>query len=159
MNHSLRRFLLTLVLLSMPLALHASTPGVTILKDNELAAIRGGYCPLEICEDAPGTGICQVFPPVASTICALTLCGYLEDQEGRLIIYTCAYVGISTCTMSKTYRQCILAFTTSSCSYGTDTPCGVNFVPHCHPNPLDRKCDCTAGADGTPCDWVNCIGS
>ena len=156
MNHSLRNLIMILLLLGLPLGLHAST-GVTVLKDGDLAKIRGGFCFLETCEDPPGTGFCQLIPATEAAVCTFTLCIYDEETIGSVISYSCGFLGLSSCTESATYRQCVLAFTESSCNYGTSTACGVNFVPGCHIDKPDRKCVCYGEETDTPCDWTDCI--
>jgi hypothetical protein len=133
MNYSIRNLLMTLALLGVPLGLHASTRP-TALTDQELAGIKGGFCVLEKCEDPPGSGLCQPFHPDSTTICALTTCFFSQEIEGSVTVNNCNYLGPITCTEATTYRQCVLAFTQSSCFDGPVGPCGFVFSSHCYPN-------------------------
>jgi len=153
-------FQITSVILALSMSagsVRASEPTVKILSDNELAAIRGGYCLLQVCEDAPGSGNCQPYGPIAQTICDFTSCSYDEEIDGSTRVFRCLYSGPTTCTNSATYRQCVLSFTQSSCYDGPVGHCGVNIVPDCVPIPPDRICDCSAKLTEEPCDWTDCV--
>ena len=155
--NKLCRGLLIIFALCLPPGLHASEQKIKILNDHELAAIKGGFCFLEKCEDPPGSGICQPFGPIAQTICDFTKCTYDEEIDGNTRVYRCVYGGPTTCTNSATYRQCVLSFTQSSCFDGPLGPCGFNIVPDCLPIPPDRMCACFAKLTDEPCDWTDCV--
>jgi bacteriocin-like protein len=135
----------------------ASDQKIKILNDNELAAIKGGYCFLQTCESYPGTGICQPFPPIPEAVCAFTFCQWTEEVDGQMVIDSCGFMGPITCTDPTTYQQCVLSFTQSTCLDGPITPCGFCYVPACHVDRVDRICVCTGQETNEPCDWSNCV--
>lgn len=135
----------------------ASDQPIKILNDNEMAAIKGGFCFLEECEDPPGSGLCQPFPPNPQAVCAFTFCKWSEEVDGRMVIDSCGYLGPITCTNEATYRQCVLSFTQSSCVDGPVTPCGFCYVPDCFVDRPERICVCTGKDTNQPCDWSDCM--
>ena len=156
MKSILNHLLIALALVSLQLgSANAAVQGATVLDDKQLANVRGGYCFLEECEDPPGSGNCQ--PILPSSVCTFTICVYLDYQEGSVEVYSCGHLGLSSCTGSTTYRQCVLAFTTGTCSYGSSSPCGVNVDPDCFPNKTNRNCDCVINTTSSTCDWTDCV--
>jgi hypothetical protein len=147
--------LITALTLGFCLSARAATNTPTILDDHQLATVKGGFCPFEICEDAPGTGICETIP--LDSLCALTKCYYSTGWMGSVMTYGCTYVGEYTCSSTATYRQCILHFSLSFCSYGNDLQCGFIVQPDCTPNPSTRTCVCSEETTKDPCDWTDCV--
>jgi hypothetical protein len=148
--------LITALMLGFSLSTRAANGGVTVLDDHQLATIKGGFCPFEICEDAPGTGICQTIPP--ATLCDLTRCVYSVEAYGTTDVYKCLFDGEYTCSSTASYRQCILHFSLSACSYGNDLQCGFIVQPGCTPDIPNRSCLCHVDSTDVPCDWTDCVG-
>lgn len=147
------KLILTLAL-GAALAAHASDRVLTVLDDHQLAGIRGGFCPFEVCEDAPGTGVCQPEPPNANALCALTVCKYTDVSLPGLDLLGCSFVAKETCTTAASYRQCLLNFSASFCNSATDNACGVEVHSVCHLR--DRSCACGMEGGEDPCPWSNC---
>jgi hypothetical protein len=136
----------------------ASDKGAEELNDSQLAAIKGGlFCPFEICEDAPGTGICQPIPANTVAICALTKCSFSDEVLFNTELYSCAFAGRETCSLETVYRQCEWAFKLSFCG---DKPnplvCGTIVEPTCTLDIPERMCICGAVLTVIPCDWTSC---
>ena len=144
-----------IALLLLGVSLGARAGSVTVLDDRHLAEAKGGFCPFEICEDAPGTGICETIPP--ETLCDLAKCVYGVRTVGSVTVYECLFTGKYTCSNPENYRQCILHFSLSFCSYGSDLQCGMIVEPDCKPNVEDRSCICSVVEIDSPCDWTDCV--
>ncbi len=157
MNKLFLSLSITLALCLTAGGVRASTQNIKILSDNELAKIKGGFYFLEKCEDAPGTGVCQPFPPFPEAVCTFTFCKWTEEVEGQMVIDSCGFLGPITCTEETTYRQCVLSLTQSTCLEGPVTPCGFCYEPACHVDRIDRICVCTGKETDVPCDWSNCV--
>jgi hypothetical protein len=125
-------------------------PLVQTLADSQLAQIHGGFCPFEYCENAPGSGVCQPVAAVPAVVCGATKCTFVPFGG---VASGCLTVGPVTCTAINTYRQCILAFKLSYCSYGPPI-CGVKEQGDCYP--VARKCICEYNSVGQ-CDWTSCV--
>jgi hypothetical protein len=123
---------------------------VEILSADKLASIQGGFCPFETCEDLPGSGVCQPVIAIANVICGATQCTFVPFGFAS----GCLTAGPVTCTGINTYRQCILAFKLSFCSYGADQRCGLQAQGDCYP--VGRVCVCQYHTVG-PCDWTDCV--
>ena len=118
MKLTLRNLWIILAVLSLPTGgLQASESNATVLNSKELAEIKGGWCIFEICEGAPGTGICQPVPANQAALCALTTCKYSQEEAGNIEIFSCNFKGPYTCSNNRAYRQCILAFKLSACGF------------------------------------------
>jgi len=135
---------------------HATGKGITVLNDREMAAVKGGFCILEQCEDAPGTATCQPYPVDEETLCKLAVCLFEHVIIGNLDQIGCIGWAPSTCTESTTYRQCVMAFKLSTCSSGSTTPCGKHVSADCIPSIPDRGCLCHILPPDRDCDWTNC---
>lgn len=135
---------------------HAAGKGITVLNDREMAGVRGGFCILETCEAAPGTANCQPYANDEATLCNLAICLFEHMVIGNLDEIGCIGWAPDTCTESTTYRQCVLAFKASTCSYGTTTPCGKHVSADCIPSIPDRGCLCHILPPDRNCDWTNC---
>jgi len=156
MNTYLRQLILILAVMALPVEAHASIRGAQILSDQELATIKGGFCPFEKCETSP-TGVCQPVPPNVAALCALATCRYTQSVVLNVEVYGCALAGKETCSKSRSYRQCVLAFELSTCSNGSDTTyCGFIVDPTCTVDSADRTCICGIDNTSTPCEWTNC---
>lgn len=134
----------------------ASDRGLTVLDDHQMAAITGGFCVFEYCEDAPGSGVCQPEPPNQAALCALTICKYTDVSLPGLDILGCSTAGKETCSINTTYRQCIQKFAVSACSSATDMACGVEVHSWCTLNQGNRGCNCVLEGGEDQCDWSNC---
>jgi hypothetical protein len=149
--------LVALWVLILGSACRASDGKLSVLNDRQLSQVRGGFCFLEICEDAPGTGVCQPYPTDDRTLCKLATCIFIDDSTLTMDIIACIGEAPDTCTEAKTYRQCVLAFKMSSCSNGPDTLyCGDHLAADCTPSKPDEACLCFVPASTRPCDWTNC---
>ncbi len=135
---------------------HATEPGVAILDDHQLSAVRGGWCPFEECEAAPGNGVCQPIPATTAALCAVTSCKYSQSEAGGVDVLSCNFAGKYTCSVMANYRECVLAFKLSTCSNGKVPTCGVIVEPFCNLDIKDRTCVCGSGPIATPCDWTDC---
>ncbi len=156
MNTIARSLIIVMALCLTAGGVRATEPSATVLTDNQMAAAKGGFCPFEECESAPGTGICQTYPP--EELCNVTICRYSNESAGGVDIFSCGFVGEYTCSELTTYRQCILAFKMSFCSNGPDAlHCGVIIEPECHIVNPDRQCICAVYATADPCDWTDCV--
>jgi len=140
-------------------AAHAGQSKTKILSDAELASIHGGFfCLLEICEDPPGTGVCQPILPTPPALCALVKCSYEEETIGNVTAYGCLLTGEGeTCTTIGNYRQCIWAFKASICTYSGIPECGKLAEADCLPDVPERLCVCAMDEPGENCDWSNCL--
>jgi len=158
MKMNLRTLVILMAVASLSVGLaRAGESKVKTLSDSQLAAIQGGFCPFEICESAPGTGVCQPIPDTQPALCKTIICRYQQYSVGPVDVFGCQFVAKSTCSQVNTYTQCILEFKFSICSYGDVPVCGDNVVPLCHVNPRNRGCFCAINDTETPCDWTSCV--
>jgi hypothetical protein len=129
----------------------------TILSEQEMSRIRGGLCNFEMCEDAPGTGICQPEPDDDKTLCQMTSCKFKSTLVGLVEVIQCFFSGPNTCTESKTYRQCVWDLAPNTCQDSPDTTfCGTQVYTTCHPIASEGTCICQVLRPKTPCDWTYC---
>jgi hypothetical protein len=128
---------------------------VEMLSDQEMASVRGGFCPFEECEASP-SGVCQPIPDNEAAICSQTKCTYAQREFLNIVSYGCILVGGDTCSQPVGYSQCIWAFKMSYCSYGATPVCGELVQGDCLPNPAEEVCTCAMTIPGAPCSWTSC---
>ncbi len=153
-----RHLLVGLALLGISVgSARASEHSFAILNDGQMASIKGGLCVFEVCEDPPGTGVCQPYYPSTKELCGLTKCQYDQTSVGGVEVFDCVFSGPFTCSNKETYRKCVLALKLSFCSNGNDPLyCGVIIEPYCSLDVSERTCVCEAVDSGVPCEWTNC---
>jgi hypothetical protein len=132
-------------------------PAPQVLSEAQLAAIHGGFCPFEKCEDAPGTGVCQAIAANTQALCAVMRCTFFQFTIGRSMLEGCdGKAGVVTCSVNQNYRQCVWALQMSTCSPGATPVCGQEIRPDCFIEVEERCCLCYILPPEQSCEWTDC---